>query len=102
MDVRTMSLSGRCPLNLLLIGPADGAEEFLVPLVPSLASPIVYLNGTEPELPTRAVGTMIVRALAQMTPSSQTSLLEWLSNQGVPPRVIATSPRSLFTRVRRQ
>ena len=66
------------------------------------AEAIVYLNGAKPELPTRPVGTLIVRALAQMTPSSQTNLLEWLSSQNVPPRIIGTSARSLFPRVRRQ
>jgi hypothetical protein len=86
--------------NLLLIGPGAVAEEFLLPLMPSLASPIVYLDAANPALPATPVGTIIVRDVARLTPTHQAQFLEWLSGQ-TETAVIAVSPRPLFPRVRR-
>jgi hypothetical protein len=86
--------------NLLLIGPGAVAEEFLVPLMPSLASPIVYLDAANPALPETPVGTLIVRDVARLTPPHQAQFLAWLNAQ-TETAVIAVSPRPLFPRVRR-
>ena len=86
--------------NLLLIGPSPVAEQFLVPLLPTLASPIVYLDSANPALPATPVGTIIVRDVARLTPTHQAQFLEWLSGQ-TETAVIAVSPRPLFPRVRR-
>jgi hypothetical protein len=85
---------------LLLIGPGAVAEEFLAPLMWSLASPIVYLDAEDPALPATPVGTLIVRDVARLTPPHQEQFLEWLNAQAET-AVIALSPRSLFPRVRR-
>jgi hypothetical protein len=86
--------------NLLLIGPGAVAEEFLVPLMPSLASPIVYLDAANPALPATPVGTIIVHDVARLTAAHQAQFLEWLRGQKET-AVIALSPRPLFPRVRR-
>jgi hypothetical protein len=87
--------------NLLLIGPGALAEEFLVPLMPCLASPILYLDATHPSLPTTPVGTLIVRDVAQLAPPHQRQFLEWLNARSGNTRVITVSPRSLFRSVQR-
>ena len=86
--------------NLLLIGPDAVAEEFLVPLMPSLASPIAYLDAANPALPATPVGTLIVHDVARLTPDHQAQFLEWLSAQKET-AVITVSPRPLFPRVAR-
>jgi hypothetical protein len=87
--------------NLLLIGPSALAEEFLVPLMPSLAPPILDLDGAHPSWPTASVGTLIVRDAAQLAPPHQRQFLEWLNARNGTARVITVSPRSLFRSVRR-
>jgi hypothetical protein len=86
--------------NLLLIGPDAVAEQFLGPLMPSLASPIAYLDAANPALPATPVGTLIVHDVARLTPDRQAQFLEWLSAQ-TETAVITVSPRPLFPRVRR-
>ena len=86
--------------NLLLIGPDAVAEEYLVPLMPSLASPIAYLDAANPALPATPVGTLIVHDVARLTPDRQAQFLEWLSGQRET-AVITVSPGPLFPRVRR-
>jgi hypothetical protein len=87
--------------NLLLIGPGALAEEFLVPLMPCLASPVLYLDATRPSLPTTSVGTVIVRDVSQLARPHQRQFIEWLNAQNGTTRVITVSPRSLFQGVQR-
>ena len=86
--------------NLLLIGPGAVAEQFLGPLMPSLAPPIVHLDAASLALPATPVGTLIVRDVARLTPSHQEQFLAWLNAQ-TETAVIALSARPLFPRVRR-
>ena len=87
--------------NLLLIGPDAATREFLVPLMASLASPVVYCEGAEPKFPNGPVGSLIVRDVGRLTRAHQQQLLEWLNDRSRSARVIATSPRPVFPHVTR-
>jgi hypothetical protein len=85
--------------SVLLIGPRDLAEEFLAPWMPSLTSPVVYLDPANPAFPNNSGGTLIVRDVERLAPLHQDQFLEWLNAQHEITRTIAISPRSLFPRV---
>lgn len=85
----------------LLIGPGELAEDFVGPLMASLASPIVYLDAVVPAFPSTVVGTLIVRNVERLVAAHQEQFLQWLDAQIEIARVITTSPRSLFPRVQR-
>jgi len=82
--------------NLLLIGPDAATREFLVPLLASLPSPVVYCNGAQPEFPNGPVGSLIVRDVGRLTRTHQQQLLDWLSDRRRSARVIATSATQVF------
>jgi sigma54-dependent transcription regulator len=82
--------------NLLLIGHAAAAREHLLPMMPSLAEPIVGLDGGDLHLPTEHVGTLLVWDIARLTRTNQEQLLEWMVGRQGSCRIIATSARSLF------
>jgi hypothetical protein len=81
--------------NLLVIGPENLASDYLMPLMSSLASPVVGIDGTD--LPSAPVGTLIVRDVARLSLREQGRFLEWLTSH--PARVITLSTDPLFTRV---
>ena len=85
----------------LLIGPSEGAEDFLGPLMTSLASPVFHLDAAAPAFPSTVVGTLIVRNVERLAAAHQEQFLQWLDAQVEIVRVITTSPRSLFPRVQR-
>lgn len=87
--------------NLLLIGPDAATREFLAQLVASLALPIVYCDGAEPEFPNGPVGSLIVRDVGRLPRFHQQRLLEWLNDRSRCARVIATSARPVFPNVQR-
>jgi transcriptional regulator of acetoin/glycerol metabolism len=87
--------------NLLLIGPDAATSEFLAPLLTSLASPVAYCDGAEPEFPHGPVGSLIVRDVGRLTRVHQQQLLEWLSDRTLSARVVATSARPVFPDVQR-
>jgi hypothetical protein len=85
--------------SVLLIGPRDLAEEFLAPLMPSLTSPVVYLDAANPAFPNNSCGTLILRDVERLAPLHQDQFLEWLNARHEITCIIALSPRSLFPRV---
>jgi hypothetical protein len=88
--------------NLLLIGPAAAARTFLKPLMPALASPVVFLDHATPNLPHPPVGTLIVPDVSRLTATQQDQLLEWLSDERASVRVVAMAARPLFPKVQRR
>jgi hypothetical protein len=96
----TLSSTLRSP-NLLLIGPDAAVREFLDPLMPSLASPVVCCDGATPEFPNAPVGSLIVRDVARLTRASQQQLLDWMNDLSPGARVITTSASPVFPDVKR-
>jgi DNA-binding NtrC family response regulator len=84
---------------VLLIGPRDLADQFLGPLMPSLSSPVVYLDPANPTFHNHSGGTLIVRDVERLAPLHQDHFLAWLNAQHEITCTIATSPGSLFPRV---
>ena len=95
-----MSSTLRSP-NLLVIGPETAIRDFLDPLMPSLAAPVVCCDGTRPEFPTVPIGSLIVHDVARLTPSDQQQLLDWMNDANRSARVIATSAGPVFPSVAR-
>jgi hypothetical protein len=87
--------------NLLLIGPDAATRGFLAPLMASLALPVVYCDGAQPEFPNGPVGSLIVCDVGRLTRAHQQQLLEWLNDRSGSARVIATSTRPVFPNVQR-
>jgi hypothetical protein len=87
--------------NLLLIGPDVAARKYLEPIMSSLASPVVGIDGDHPAVPTGQVGTLIVWNVWRLTRPHQHELLTWLNAREGHTRIIALSARSLFPDVRR-
>jgi hypothetical protein len=85
--------------NLLLIGPETAIRDFLDPLMPSLAEPVVLCDGTSPEFPNATTGSLIVHDVARLTPSDQQHLLDWMTDPSRSARVIATSAGPVFPNV---
>lgn len=95
-----MSSNLRTP-NLLLIGPETAIRDFLDPLMPSLAEPVVCCDATSPEFPNAPIGSLIVHDVARLTPSDQQHLLDWINDPSRSARVIATSAGPVFPNVAR-
>jgi hypothetical protein len=89
-------------VNLLLIGHDAAAQAFLDPLLSSLPLPVMFLDGAKPALPDGPVGTLVVRDVAEMTPSHQHQFLAWLTAESGSARIITISARSLYERVERR
>jgi hypothetical protein len=95
-----LSSTVRSP-SLLLIGPETAIRDFLDPLMPSLAEPVVCCDGASPEFPNPPIGSLIVHDVAQLTPFNQQQLLEWMNDPNRSARVIATSSGPVFPNVAR-
>src|SRR5258708_39510357 len=82
--------------NLLLIGRDTAARGYLLPIIASLATPVVGLDAADLHLPAERVGTLMVWGIERLTRADQDQLLEWLTARPGSCRTIATSARSLF------
>jgi hypothetical protein len=87
--------------NLLLIGRDTAARGYLLPIIPSLATPVVGLDAADLHLPAERVATLMVWGIERLTRADQDQLLEWLTARPGSCRTIATSARSLFADVQR-
>jgi len=88
-------------LNVLAIGPDDRTDELLKPLRPSLKHPVAEVQGGAPlALPSRAVGTLLLRNLHALTPAEQGQLFEALNDWLSGAQVISTSATGLMPLVR--
>ncbi len=89
--------------NVLLEGPGPAMESVLRMLRPRMLEPVVWTEptglGDTLELPAGQVGTVVLRAVGDLSLTQQTRLLGWLDAVASVPQVVSTSARPLFARV---
>jgi hypothetical protein len=84
--------------NVLLEGPEAATAGVLLLLKRHLRQPVLRTrHGAPLELPTAAVGTLILEEVAALSAKEQTRLLQWLDDDAHErPRIVSTTARPLF------
>ena len=88
--------------NLLLIGPDSNLERVLHALTPFTAAPTVSCRAGQLSLPHRLIGTLVLRAVEQLTRDEQELMFGWMSGLPIRPQIITTASIPLFPLVIRR